>query len=280
MEHYPTPRLPPARETPGVVHRGVSEADHLAATPSSRSLPFEILYIVACEADPQRAGVSNHKPDFRVIDHEPSIGDQICGLLFFNNDRSTHTMHSDTDTGQIVFENQEIDVSIELNSASKPRTLRAHSVARAFKPQIRHTKTPTSKATKSHHTQPDFSAQTQIPPSSNNLDSTSPLHLRGGCFSVFKKNKRLEDDEVVPAVIWWLAGGRLDGARPTGKRLREWKQASRGNWDEGRQRGFFQECVFVLSRGKRGRDQRGKHWADPPAGDPPTDGGGSSVLTM
>jgi len=77
--------------------------------------------------------------------------------------------------------------------------------------------------------------------------SISPLlNLRGGAGS-----KRLDDDERVPKVIWYLAGGV--GRAPTGKGLREWKEKARKK-DRGRTKekvGFWGKIgLGMIKKGK------------------------------
>ncbi|KAK2828975.1 hypothetical protein FQN49_007219 [Arthroderma sp. PD_2] len=84
------------------------------------------------------------------------------------------------------------------------------------------------------------------------------LHLRGGCGGWMRKKgkmRRLEDDEEVPPMIWWLAGGRPGHPLPTGKRLTEWRAKSKGQWQAGQIRSYLQEFTYVLSDGKFCRDQ-------------------------
>ncbi|EFR04705.1 hypothetical protein MGYG_07713 [Nannizzia gypsea CBS 118893] len=84
------------------------------------------------------------------------------------------------------------------------------------------------------------------------------LQLRGGCGSwMGKKGKmrRLEDDEELPPMIWWLSGGQPRHPLPTGSKLRWWKAKSKGQWQTGQSRGYFQEFAYVLSDGRLCRNE-------------------------
>lgn len=87
------------------------------------------------------------------------------------------------------------------------------------------------------------------------------LHLRGGCGSWMGKKgnmRRLEDDEELPPMIWWLSGGKPGHSLPTGSKLRWWKAKSNGQWRTGQNRGYLQELAFVLSDGRLCRNEPGK----------------------
>ncbi|KAF3483369.1 uncharacterized protein GIQ15_02693 [Arthroderma uncinatum] len=114
------------------------------------------------------------------------------------------------------------------------------------------------------------------------------LHLRGGCGGWMNKKgkiQRLEDDEELPPIIWWVAGGKPGYPLPTGKRLREWKTKSKGKWQEDQRRGYLQEFVFVMSEGRLCRNQperkiKGKNDVKTKKAKGPDDlaEGGSSIL--
>lgn len=80
----------------------------------------------------------------------------------------------------------------------------------------------------------------------------SHLSLRGGAGS-----KRLDDDQRVPRVIWFFAGGV--GRAPTGKGLREWKEKARNNNGDGRKEkvGFW--GMIGLGKGRRGKKRKDKN---------------------
>lgn len=90
------------------------------------------------------------------------------------------------------------------------------------------------------------------PTSQPGNDSISPrLNLRGGAGS-----KRLDDDERVPKVIWYLAGGV--GRAPTGKGLREWKEKARKK-DQGRTKekvGFWGKIGLGMMKKGKTREQK------------------------
>ncbi|EGD89143.2 hypothetical protein H112_04064 [Trichophyton rubrum D6] len=87
------------------------------------------------------------------------------------------------------------------------------------------------------------------------------LHLRGGCGSWMGKKgnmRRLEDDEELPPMIWWLSGGKPGQSLPTGSKLRWWKAKSKGQWRTGHRREYLQELAFVLSDGRLCRNEPGQ----------------------
>ncbi|DAA73222.1 TPA_exp: Uncharacterized protein A8136_5147 [Trichophyton benhamiae CBS 112371] len=87
------------------------------------------------------------------------------------------------------------------------------------------------------------------------------LHLRGGCGSWMGKKgnmRRLEDDEELPPMIWWLSGGKPGHSLPTSSKLRWWKAKSKGQWRTGQSRGYLQELAFVLSDGRLCRNEPGQ----------------------
>ncbi|KAK2748161.1 hypothetical protein FQN57_001286 [Myotisia sp. PD_48] len=89
-------------------------------------------------------------------------------------------------------------------------------------------------------------------------EEVSQLELRGG------EGRKYSDDYVVPGWVWWVSGGRKSKQRLTVKYLKEWKKKSRGDWDEGKKRGFLKEVIFVLSNGKYCRNQNRKKQEQPP----------------
>lgn len=139
---------------------------------------------------------------------------------------------------------------------STPRIVRRSYHIRRLQPQRR--------LRKHLHPLPEANARINSHPK----DEEAALRLRGGILGLFTKKERqaLGDDDPIPAHIWWLAGGKPGYKPPSRNQLKEWKKRSRGDWDEGKKRGFFQEIIYVLSDGRIGRDQwrpRKKKAAEP-----------------
>ncbi|EER25166.1 hypothetical protein CPC735_017680 [Coccidioides posadasii C735 delta SOWgp] len=261
-----------ARGPPDFV-TSVSEQGGSEGYANARRLPFEILYIVICESEDEGAEPNLRLP-MRVMDKQPGANERIGGLLFLNSDTRRRSAWTKTDSGQILFGSQTLNVSIELKPVKGMKMVQVHRVARAIKARIVYKR----KARKSQNREDSPEPREVL--SSSNHSHTAQLHIRGGCLGKCRRKKKFEDDEAVSALLWWVAGGKLapDGSKPTGKGMREWKQNSKGIWDEGRERGFFQECAFVLSNGKICRNQRRKKQPEPPPEspeqpplDPPTD---------
>ncbi|KMP09018.1 hypothetical protein CISG_04104 [Coccidioides immitis RMSCC 3703] len=251
----------------------VSEQGDSEGYANARRLPFEILYIVVCEWEDEGAEPNLRLP-MRVMDKQPGANERIGGLLFLNSDTRRRSAWTKTDRGQILFGSQTLNVSIELKPVKRTKMVQVHGVARAIKARIVHKR----KARKSQNREDSPEPREVL--SSSNHSHRAQLHIRGGCLGICRRKKKFEDDEAVSGLLWWVAGGKLapDGSKPTGKGMREWKQNSKGIWDEGRERGFFQECAFVLSNGKVCRNQRRKKQPEPPPEspeqpplDPPTD---------
>lgn len=83
------------------------------------------------------------------------------------------------------------------------------------------------------------------------------LRLRGGCLKLPERQgskRRLGDEEELPTLVWWVAGGQLHQKPLNGRQLREWKRKSNG-YDEGnKKRGWIREFVFAMSSGRVGRN--------------------------
>lgn len=80
-----------------------------------------------------------------------------------------------------------------------------------------------------------------------------PLRLRGGGGS---SRRNLKDDEPLPSLSWWLAGGQ--GAPPTAGSYKKWREREKGRISEenrrtgrkGEGRGFWREMCWVLGGAK------------------------------
>lgn len=101
---------------------------------------------------------------------------------------------------------------------------------------------------------------------SSAASSTLHLHLRGGAR---RKRRPLGQDEQVPGLLWWLAGGM--GPPPTGKQLKEMnkrkREAQKRRWEakQARGGGFFSTLKKILM-GNTG-------------GSGPSKGGGTTTTT-
>lgn len=83
------------------------------------------------------------------------------------------------------------------------------------------------------------------------------LHLRGGCLKLPERQgskRRLGDEEQLPTLVWWVAGGQPRHKPLNGEQLREWKRRSNG-YDKGnKKRGWVREFAFVMTNGRAGRN--------------------------
>ncbi|KAK2754587.1 hypothetical protein FQN54_006988 [Arachnomyces sp. PD_36] len=109
------------------------------------------------------------------------------------------------------------------------------------------------------------------------------LRLRGGCLKLPARQgskRRLGDDEELPTLVWWAAGGRTHHKPLTGKQLREWKRKSDGYERGNKKRSWIGEFAFAMTSGRVGREsgnkkEKKKKGEDPEnGGDEGDDGGG------
>lgn len=254
------PRSPRNRETPNKASTRAPRPIRPRASTASQTFrkPLYIIFRRPSRHDPNRRWC------LRATDHKPGPGDLFYAVILFNYESRGGIMVPNItvifpDTGQIKIGTIESNMPkgstfmITRDGTTKKIVRlpeRTRSTAR-LRPKVNPGKKRVS-----------FAVPSATYPRAN---SAPKLYLRGGCLSVFKRKKKIGDDETVPALLWYIAGGR-PGARPTGKQMREWKQRSKGDWDEGRQRGFFKEIAYVLSHGKWCAHQRRKKVDQPAEG--------------
>ncbi|EEP80079.1 predicted protein [Uncinocarpus reesii 1704] len=223
------------------------------ANSSIGGMPFTTLYIIERQADLEVLHA--------IVDNPKLMAkEKICGFLFLNHNFSMRGCKR----ARILVDTYKFDIPIELSLAHKTKIIPWARSRRRMKKARSLPKRKSIRAEKLQNWEHsnEHTARTPLP----NVDNSNRLRIRGGCLGLFKKKKPLDDEEVVPALVWWFAGGRSanDGSRPTGQQLREWKRRSKGDWGEGHQRGFFKECVFVMSRGKLCRHQRRRKQPEQP----------------
>jgi hypothetical protein len=86
---------------------------------------------------------------------------------------------------------------------------------------------------------------------------TVSLHLRGGCLKLPERQgtkRRLSDDDQLPTLVWWVAGGRPRHKPLNGKQLREWKRESDGYQKGNKKRIWVREFAFAMTSGRVGRN--------------------------
>lgn len=88
-------------------------------------------------------------------------------------------------------------------------------------------------------------------------DGPVKLRLRGGCLKLPEREgskRRLGDEDKLPTLVWWAAGGQVHQKPLNGRQLREWKRKSDG-YDKGnKKRGWIREFAFVMTSGRVGRN--------------------------
>lgn len=96
-------------------------------------------------------------------------------------------------------------------------------------------------------------------PEQQSAPAPPTLHLRGGGRS---NRRKLKDDEPLPSLSWWLAGGQ--GAPPTAGSYNKWRDREKGRIAEenkktgrkGEGRGFWREMCWVLGGAKAAEYER------------------------
>lgn len=112
---------------------------------------------------------------------------------------------------------------------------------------------------------------------------STTLRLRGGGGGGSNRRK-LKDDEPLPSLSWWLAGGQ--GAPPTAGSYEKWREREKSRIAEenrktgrkGEGRGFWREMCWVLGGAKAvNYDRRRGKEGGAGAGAEPGGGGGNGV---